>query len=123
MSLLLDACIIIDALRMRLPAMSLIRSQTSPLHISVIALLEVRISERGDREREALDAIIAGSVIQDVTLETAELAGDFMRRYRRSHAIDMADALIAATARQHGLRLATLNVKHFPMLPGLAAAY
>ena len=33
------------------------------------------------------------------------------------------DAIIAATAEHHGLRLATLNVKHFPMFPKLKRAY
>ena len=31
--------------------------------------------------------------------------------------------LIAATAEHHGLDLATLNVKHFPMFKRLKAAY
>jgi len=32
-------------------------------------------------------------------------------------------AYIAATAEHHGLKLATLNVKHFPMFPKLKRAY
>ena len=40
-----------------------------------------------------------------------------------SHGIDIPDAIIAATAEHHGLRLATLNVKHFPMFPKLKRAY
>lgn len=51
-------------------------------------------------------------------------AADFMRRYRRSHSgIGLGDYLIAATARTEGLELATLNVKHFPMFPGLRAPF
>jgi predicted nucleic acid-binding protein len=47
-----------------------------------------------------------------------------MRRHRRSHAaIGVADYLIAATADTEGLELATLNVKHFPMFPGLRAPF
>ena len=33
------------------------------------------------------------------------------------------DALIAATAKAHGLPLATLNIKHFPMFDGLTRPY
>ncbi len=43
-----------------------------------------------------------------------------MREYRRSHSgIGIADYLIAATAEQSGAALVTLNVRHFPMFPGL----
>jgi predicted nucleic acid-binding protein len=43
-----------------------------------------------------------------------------MRRYRRSrHAVGLGDYLIAATADVKGLQLATLNVRHFPMLKHL----
>ena len=46
-----------------------------------------------------------------------------MRHFHKSHGIDIPDALIAATAEHHELRLATLNVKHFPMFPKLRRAY
>jgi predicted nucleic acid-binding protein len=35
----------------------------------------------------------------------------------------LADALIAATAEADGARLATLNIKHFPMLPDVLVPY
>lgn len=37
-----------------------------------------------------------------------------------SRGLQMADALIAATARHHGLRLLTGNVRHFAAVDGLA---
>jgi predicted nucleic acid-binding protein len=44
-----------------------------------------------------------------------------MREHRRSHtAIGLSDYRIAATALTEGLELATLNVRHYPMFPGLA---
>jgi predicted nucleic acid-binding protein len=43
-----------------------------------------------------------------------------MRTYRQSHGgVGIADYLIGATAELHGAELATLNVRHFPMFPGL----
>jgi predicted nucleic acid-binding protein len=42
-----------------------------------------------------------------------------MRHFAMSHGIDIPDAIMAATAEHRGLRLATLNVKHFPMSPKL----
>jgi predicted nucleic acid-binding protein len=55
-----------------------------------------------------------------VTDMIAHRAGELRQRYRRSHcAIGLVDYLIAATALVHGLELATLNPKHFPMFTNL----
>jgi predicted nucleic acid-binding protein len=58
-----------------------------------------------------------------VTGDIAKRAGVFVRHSHASHGTSPIDAIIAATAEHHGLRLATLNVKHFPMLPKLKRAY
>jgi len=42
-------------------------------------------------------------------------AGDYLARYARSHRVEIADALIAAAAATSGLRLWTINRKHYPM--------
>ena len=54
----------------------------------------------------------------------ARRAGDLGRRWRRSHvAIGLADLLIAATAIELGADLATSNIRHYPMFPGLTPPY
>lgn len=59
-----------------------------------------------------------------VTDMIAHRAGEFRRQYHRSHAaIGLADYLIAATAQIHGLELATLNTKHFPMFDDLTPPF
>ena len=55
--------------------------------------------------------------------QIARRAGAWVRVYGPSHSVGLADALIAATAEHHGLELATLNVKHFPMFKRLKAPY
>ena len=40
---------------------------------------------------------------------------DYLARYAKSHSVEIADALIAAAAATSGLRLWTLNRKHYPM--------
>jgi predicted nucleic acid-binding protein len=42
-------------------------------------------------------------------------AGGYLARYARSHGVEIADALIAAAAAVSGLRLWTLNRRHYPM--------
>ena len=41
--------------------------------------------------------------------------GAYLHRYGRSHGVEIADALVAADAVGSGLRLWTLNRKHYPM--------
>lgn len=42
-------------------------------------------------------------------------AGSYLARYARSHSVEIADALVAAAAAGAGLRLWTLNRRHYPM--------
>jgi len=42
-------------------------------------------------------------------------AGGYLARYARSHGLELGDALIAAAASTAGVRLWTLNRKHYPM--------
>jgi len=42
-------------------------------------------------------------------------AGEYLRKYSKSHALEIADALTAAAAFHYNLHLWTLNSKHFPM--------
>jgi predicted nucleic acid-binding protein len=42
-------------------------------------------------------------------------AGAYLARYSRSHGLEMADALVAGAASTVGLRLWTLNRRHYPM--------
>jgi len=43
------------------------------------------------------------------------LAGEYLRRYNKSHNLKIADALIAASAVQNQADLWTRNRKHYPM--------
>jgi predicted nucleic acid-binding protein len=50
-----------------------------------------------------------------VDYEIGKLAGELMRKYARSHGLEVPDALIAATAIQYRAALWTRNRKHYPM--------
>jgi predicted nucleic acid-binding protein len=121
--ILLDTNILIDYLRGRPDAIAWLEALEERPAIAAISLLELYAGARGQRDerdiialREQLACLPAGEAI-------AERAGAFLRHYRMSHGIDIPDAVIAATAEHHGLRLATLNVRHFPMFPKLKRAY
>ena len=42
-------------------------------------------------------------------------AGTYIYTFRRSHGVEIADALIAASAHVHGLTLCSRNLRHYPM--------
>jgi predicted nucleic acid-binding protein len=122
-SLLLDTNILVDYAGGLTVAIAWLRSLHEPPHISVISLLELNAGARSQREERDIEALCAALKWLPITHEIAKQGGSFLRHFGKSHGIDIADALIAATAEHHGLKLATLNVKHFPMFPKLKRAY
>jgi predicted nucleic acid-binding protein len=78
---------------------------------------------RRDRERAWFDAWLAAVGVFDVTADVARLGGFYWRDYRSSHDVRLLDALIAATAKIHGVRLVTRNARHFPMLDEVVVPY
>jgi hypothetical protein len=70
-----------------------------------------------------LDRFLRAFEIVPVDLSLAIQGGLYRRDYSKSHNVGLADALIAATATQLHLPLATLNSKHFPMLHDVIVPY
>jgi predicted nucleic acid-binding protein len=99
------------------------RRHTGPLATSVISVAEITGGMRSGERREVtrlLDTLQALPVNRPIAVR----AGELRRTYHRSHnAIGIADYLIAATALVSGCELATLNVRHFPMIEDLAAPF
>ncbi len=90
---------------------------------SVMARIEIEGGMRSD-ERRSVSSLFGVVRLLPVTDPIARRAGELLRTYRRSHTgIDLVDYAVAATAELHGATLATLNLKHFPMFPGLQAPY
>ncbi|MEI9814132.1 MAG: PIN domain-containing protein [Acidobacteriota bacterium] len=66
-------------------------------------------------EHESLRALFDVLTPTVVDAETGREAGDYLRRYRKSHSVELGDALIAACAIAAGAKLWTRNRKHYPM--------
>ena len=85
-----------------------------PSFCTAIAWAEVYAGVRPGEEaptRAFFDA--RGEVVLDGRI--GRQAGGYLARYAPSHGVEIADALIAAAAATSGLRLWTLNRKHYPM--------
>ena len=113
MSILLDTSVVIECLRGHSSATNYFRRLGERPSVSVVTVSEILAGVRN--RREEADAAVFWSLVKPlrVDIEIAQRAGVFLRLYNASHAVELADALIAATAEHHGLELATLNVKHF----------
>ncbi len=115
MPTLVDTCIFVDYLRNKQEAIDFIENIEGELYVSVVTVTELLTGARNKKEREDIQVIIDVSVLLDINEETAILAGNWLNRYFKSHGVGLGDGLIAATAEIHGLEVATLNLKHFPM--------
>jgi predicted nucleic acid-binding protein len=123
---LLDTSVAIDHLRGSPPAVELLTGLLSAGE-SILASEVVRFELlAGVREKEvdALERFFAAVSWVPVGEEVTRAAGSLAQRHRRSHSgIDDADYLIAATALLLEAELLTTNLRHFPMISGLAPAY
>ena len=123
MTALVDTNIVIDFLRRRPSAHDFFQTLVGKPALSVISVMELMHGARTRNEEARIDRIVDSATVLPVTIKIAEAAGRMTKHYQRSHGLEFPDALIAATAEQHGLKLATLNVKHFPMFPRLKPPY
>jgi predicted nucleic acid-binding protein len=66
-------------------------------------------------EHAALEALLEALVCVPADAVVGQRAGEYLRRYRKSHSVELGDALIAASAVTSGAMLWTRNRKHYPM--------
>ena len=123
LSYLIDTNILVDALRLKNEAVSFLKTLGEGNSIAAVTVTELFAGLRSEKQANNLNTLLDALVIRDFSRRHAELAGDYIRKYGKSHSVAFADAAIAATAQVDGLRLITLNTKHFPMFPGLKKPY
>ena len=126
MTVLVDTSIIVDHLRNDPRAVALLTElfgredrvwAVTPTRTEIIAGLR-------PHELEPMNRLFAMMSWVDIDGEIADAAGELARRYQAAHrGIDTVDYLIAAATQSIGASLVTLNVRHFPMFPGLEPPY
>jgi predicted nucleic acid-binding protein len=123
MSVLLDSDVVVDFLRGLPAAGRYIDGLAVTPTCSELTRVEVVRGMRS-HERRVTERFLATIRWVGVDEEIGALAGDLGRRFRRTHgALGVADLVIAATAQRLRFPLATPNIRHFPMFPGLEPAY
>jgi predicted nucleic acid-binding protein len=118
MTILVDSDILIEVSRGRSAG---IVSQWIDLSESDTAILYSPVSAAelwagaGPDEYNALKNLFRALTCIPIDGEAGCQAGVYLRQYRRSHGIEIADALIAAGAVANRAQLWTRNRKHYPM--------
>jgi predicted nucleic acid-binding protein len=117
-AVLVDSDVIIEVLRAH---NRLLLARWSELAKSELLVLcsPVTIAElwHGVRAKEesAVENMFASITCVPVDTAIGRTAGNFLRKFSKSHSVELGDALIAATAIIHNVPLWTRNSRHFPM--------
>ena len=91
------------------------------LTLSAVSYLEVLQGIRNKAELVAVKKMLQhrAATLLPVSEAITQRAIELMEAITLSHGLQMGDALIAATALDHGLPVLTANVKHFGAVQGL----
>ena len=84
--------------------------------------MEVRWAMRSS-ETAIIERLFDSIYWLEVSTDIADRAGDFGRRFGKSHGLGVIDAIVAAAAEFLSADVATLNLRDFPMFPGLRRPY
>lgn len=118
MTVLVDSDVLIEVTRAR-DAATLERWAGLAESDDIVLCTPVSVAElwHGARpsEHKALRDLFRALVCVPLDAETGTQAGEYLRAYRKSHGVELGDALIAAAAVQHSATLWTRNRKHYPM--------
>ena len=118
MTILVDSDILIEVSRARdvtIVARWMELSESDALILfSPVTAAELWAGARPTEYAE-LETLFDSLVCVPADASVGRRAGEYLGRYRKSHAVELGDALIAASAVASGARLWTRNRKHYPM--------
>lgn len=118
--MLVDSDVLVWYLR-GLPKATQFLDALTELQLAAVSYMELVQGLRSKRELETLKADLEErhAVILPITETISTRAVGLVERHFHSHALRLVDALIAATACENGLALATGNDKHYNVVHGL----
>jgi len=85
------------------------------LYISPIIIAEILAGAK-KKETEIINNLFSLMNIIDINKEVGKIAGEYLAAFSKSHGLEIADALIAASVTFGKMKLWSLNKKHYPML-------
>lgn len=120
---LTDTDILIDAARGVADAVAFLAAQQAAgVHVSIISAMELVAGCRNKAELAQVQQFLKRVIVLPISATASQTAYQLMESFFLSHGLLIPDALIAATALEHGLALHTKNVRHFQMISALKVA-
>ena len=117
MTVVVDSDILIEVFRARnaevVAKWTELSSSDAVVLYSPVSVAEIWAGARPS-EHAALTDLFAKLTCTPLDEKAGRQAGDYLRKYRPSHGVGIADALIAACAVAHKAELWTRNRKHYP---------
>jgi len=118
--MLMDSDVMVDIMRNHPPALAWVAGLgTTPLNLPGLVAMELLQGCRNLISQQRLVSRLQGVALHWPTPTDCMRAYHDFATYRLSHGLGLLDALIGQTAVGLGETLATFNVKHFAMIPGL----
>jgi len=117
--ILLDTNVLIEILKNNQNTIQTVSALTPPLAISSITAMELIVGARNKKEIKLLNKFIARFLMIHLDPAISLAALKLITCYANSHALDLPDALISATAINKQARLLTYNTKDFQYIPSL----
>ena len=117
--ILLDTNVLIEILKNNQNTIQNVSALTPPLAISSITAMELIVGARNKKEIQLLNKFIARFQVIHLDSIISLAALKLITGYAKSHALDIPDALISATAISKRAKLLTYNTKDFQYIPSL----
>jgi predicted nucleic acid-binding protein len=121
--MLFDTDVLIEYLRGEDEAQAYIDNISDAVYMSSITMAELYAGVRKGEELKRLEIFIETFEVTNLNKSIAKIGGLYRNQYKPSHGMGLADALIAATAKEIDAQLVTFNTKHFPMLTDVIKPY
>ncbi len=93
----------------------LIKETNGYIYITPIQIAEIYAGAR-KKEYKQIENLLSSFKIIEIDFEIGKVAGEFINKYKKSHNVELADAIIGATCYVYDFKLWTLNKKHYPMI-------
>ena len=122
MPILVDANVIIDFKRGReesVDIFDLLFKNRTQIHTSVVCAMEVFRGDINKGEMHHTSKLLSFFNVIPVNTAVSHSAYELLKKFNKSHGLDIADSFIVATALVHNLKFLTQDTKHFKMIQGL----